>query len=928
MSFKFNQDLSGAGNISNFTLYNSTIYAVSSLNSDIYTIEYDGDTGTFLPATILDVKLETNGGYIASDDNYIWMTDGEKIYKLDPTDDNSTLTNSGILSDFNPFAITANSPDFLWVLSNNSSVCKFVSINKNDMTIQSPINTATPLSIDTTLKLAFNVITSDSSNNGWIFYPTTHESQPKLRLSKFSSNGSLLLSTNVSNNSLLSHMESGFDKSAFGIATNNENVYAMFYDSIYKFNMNGNLISTLNPILNTQENLYGGLSITSKYLLTCIYNFFSSAENNYRVCFIDIDTFTFNKVVYIGSPCNNPSKCKTINADENNIFVNSRKFINGNYKEFISVLSLILKPGDLDNTFGTNGLVTTDFNGNGGIVSKMKIDSSNRIVVAGYSTINGYYDFALARYDNSGNLDSTFGTGGLVTTDFSGHDDIGNAIAIDSSNRIVVAGFATINENKNFALARYDNSGNLDATFGQNGLVTTDFSGNDDTGNAIAIDSSNRIVVAGFATINGNANFALARYDNSGNLDATFGQNGLVSTDFSGNYDTANAIAIDSSNRIVVAGFANINGNTNFDLARYDNSGNLDATFGQNGLVTTDFSGNYDTANAMRIDSSNRIIVSGSAIINGNTNFALARYDNSGNLDATFGQNGLVTTDFSGNYDTANAIAIDSLGRIIVAGSANINDVNNFALARYDNSGNLDSTFGTNGLVNTNFSGYADSAYEMQIDSLGRIIVAGSASINDSASFALARYIGSDVVTSNGSNNSVLCFKEDTKILCFVNDKEEYLPIQDIRRDTLVKTYSSGYKKVDIIGTKKMYNPGNNLKSKDRLYKCTKENYPEITEDLIITGCHSILTNHVTVEQRKLTEELMGNVYVTENHHRLPACVDDRAEPYTQEGVHNIWHIALEHSDYYMNYGIYANGLLVETTSKRMLKELSGMDLL
>ena len=646
MSFKFNQDLSGAGNISNFTLYNSTIYAVSSLNNDIYTIEYDGDTGTFLPATILDVKLGTNGGYIASDDNYIWMTDGEKIYKLDPTDDTSTLTNSGILSDFKPFAITANSPDVLWVLSNNSSVCKFVSINKNDMTIQSPINTATPLlllSDDTTFKLNFNVITSDSSNNGWIFYPTTHESQPKLRLSKFSSNGSLLLSTNVSNNSLLGHTESGFDKSAFGIATNNENVYAMYYDSIYKFNMNGNLISTLNPILNTEENLYGGLSITSKYLLTCIYNFYSSAENNYRVCFIDIDTFTFNKVVYIGSPCNNPSNCKTINADENNIFVNSRKFINGNYKEFISVLSLILKPGDLDNTFGTNGLVTTDFNGNGGIVSKMKIDSSNRIVVAGYSTINGYYDFALARYDNSGNLDSTFGT---------------------------------------------------------------------------------------------------------------------------------------------------------------------------------------------------------------------------------------------------------------------------------------------NGLVNTNFSGYADSAYEMQIDSLGRIIVAGSASINDSASFALARYIGSDVVTSNGSNNSVLCFKEDTKILCFVNDKEEYLPIQDIRRDTLVKTYSNGYKKVDIIGTKKMYNPGNNLKSKDRLYKCTKENYPEITEDLIITGCHSILTNHVTVEQRKLTEELMGNVYVTENHYRLPACVDDRAEPYTVGGLHNIWHIALEHSDYYMNYGIYANGLLVETTSKRMLKELSGMDLL
>jgi len=175
----------------------------------------------------------------------------------------------------------------------------------------------------------------------------------------------------------------------------------------------------------------------------------------------------------------------------------------------------------------------------------------------------------------------------------------------------------------------------------------------------------------------------------------------------------------------------------------------------------------------------------------------------------------------------------------------------------------------------------------------------------------------------------VTCFKEDSKILCLVNNKEVYLPIQDIRKGVLVKTHRSGYIPVDIIGNSKIYNPGNKSRSKARLYKCTPSNYPELTEDLFITGCHSILVRHLTDEQKERNNELAGMIMVTENRYRLMACIDDRAEPYDREGLYTIWHLALDHHDEQMNYGIYANGgLLVETTSKRMLLNYSGMDIL
>ena len=172
------------------------------------------------------------------------------------------------------------------------------------------------------------------------------------------------------------------------------------------------------------------------------------------------------------------------------------------------------------------------------------------------------------------------------------------------------------------------------------------------------------------------------------------------------------------------------------------------------------------------------------------------------------------------------------------------------------------------------------------------------------------------------------CFLEGTKILCFENNEEVYRPIESLRKGDLVKTIYNGYMPINMIGTSRIYNPGNDYRVANRLYKCSREKYPTLFEDLYITGCHSILVPQMTDDQWENTKAVNGDVFVTDNHFRLVACADEKAQPYDYEGFMNIYHIALEHHDALMNYGIYANGLLVESCSERNLRYLSNMRIL
>jgi len=173
------------------------------------------------------------------------------------------------------------------------------------------------------------------------------------------------------------------------------------------------------------------------------------------------------------------------------------------------------------------------------------------------------------------------------------------------------------------------------------------------------------------------------------------------------------------------------------------------------------------------------------------------------------------------------------------------------------------------------------------------------------------------------------CFLEGSKILCQVDGIEQYIPIESMKTGTLVKTSRDGYKKVELIGKGTIYNPGNSDRIEDRLYKCSPSKYSALSEDLIITGCHSILEYPITEKQKEDTIKRLGKLYITDNKYRLMACVDERAEPWLSEGNFTIWHFALENADDLMNYGVYANGgLLVETCSIRFLKNKSNMTIM
>ena len=173
------------------------------------------------------------------------------------------------------------------------------------------------------------------------------------------------------------------------------------------------------------------------------------------------------------------------------------------------------------------------------------------------------------------------------------------------------------------------------------------------------------------------------------------------------------------------------------------------------------------------------------------------------------------------------------------------------------------------------------------------------------------------------------CFLEGTRILCLdeISNQMVYIPVQNIRKGMKIKTTKHGFVPVNMIGVSEIENEGNE-RIMNRLYRLKQSEYADLFDDLVITGCHSTLVDGLTHKQIEETLLIFEMVFMTDDKYRLLACLDEKAQPYEKSGSFTIYHLALDHDDYFMNYGIYANGLLVESCSQRYLKELSGMKLI
>ena len=405
----------------------------------------------------------------------------------------------------------------------------------------------------------------------------------------------------------------------------------------------------------------------------------------------------------------------------------------------------VLMAGDLDISFDGDGKVTTAVGSGNDYAYSVAIQSDGKIVVAGESGNSpGNRDFALTRYNANGSLDISFDGDGKVTTDFgSRFDDVAYSVAIQSDGKIVVAGYSlNSGGNWDFALTRYNANGSLDISFDGDGKVTTDF-GSIDTAYSVAIQSDGKIVVAGYSgNTPANSDFALTRYNSNGSLDTTFDGDGKVTTAIGISSDYAFSVAIQSDGKIVVAGYSlNSGGNWDFALTRYNANGSLDISFDGDGKVTTDFGGALDRAVSVAIQSDGKIVAAGYSDNGSNRDFALTRYNSNGSLDTTFDGDGKVTTDF-GSIDTALSVAIQSDGKIVVAGYSGNTPFNwDFALTRYNSNGSLDTTFDGDGKVTTAIGISSDYAFSVAIQSDGKIVAAGySDNGSSNRDFALTRY--------------------------------------------------------------------------------------------------------------------------------------------------------------------------------------------
>jgi uncharacterized delta-60 repeat protein len=316
-----------------------------------------------------------------------------------------------------------------------------------------------------------------------------------------------------------------------------------------------------------------------------------------------------------------------------------------------------------------------------------------------------------------GFLDATFSEDGKVMTNVAG-DDSGDAVAIQDDGKIVVAGSSS--GGTDIVLVRYTVDGSLDATFDGDGKVITDIEG-EDSAFGITIQPDQRILVAG--TSDGAANAVVVRYESDGALDTAFGAGGVASAAVTGG-GAALDVGLQSDGGIVVTGIAGFaSGTPQVLVARFDAGGVLDGAFDGDGIVTTPLGAGGGLGSGLAVQTDDKVVVAGASFSTSNENVALLRYATDGSLDAAFGNNGKRITDVGPGPDEGHDVTLQSDGKIVVGGSANFDKA---AILRYTSDGTLDATFHADGKRTIGLGGGFGGVNGIGLLADGRIVGAGT----------------------------------------------------------------------------------------------------------------------------------------------------------------------------------------------------------
>ncbi|TMK83486.1 MAG: hypothetical protein E6G46_03140, partial [Actinobacteria bacterium] len=366
--------------------------------------------------------------------------------------------------------------------------------------------------------------------------------------------------------------------------------------------------------------------------------------------------------------------------------------------------SAIVSEGSLDPSFAGVGQIATPVGTNTtDRAFAVAIQKDGKIVVAGLAHIGTINEIAIVRYLNDGTLDGSFGGGdGKVTTPI-GSGAQANAIALQANGKIVVAGYGTPHATPHFAVARYNSNGTLDPTFNGSGTALTSFHPASDSATGVAVQTDGKIVLVGNST-DGTPHIALARFNANGTPDSSFGSGGKTEPNVESGAALGNAVAVQSNGKIVIAG-----GSPNGLLAvRLNANGSPDTAFSGDGAAAVNPQ-TAGAANAVALQSNGSITIAGYSTNGTKSNFAVARFTSTGTPDASFAGPGWAITVVGTGHDVAHGVNIQPDGKIVVSGTSNDGTHDSFAIVRYLAGGALDNNFSGDGKATTAITSNVDN---------------------------------------------------------------------------------------------------------------------------------------------------------------------------------------------------------------------------
>lgn len=406
--------------------------------------------------------------------------------------------------------------------------------------------------------------------------------------------------------------------------------------------------------------------------------------------------------------------------------------------------------GELDPSFATEGVLRADLGDPADAVGDVAIAPGGRIIVLGDVSGIAGRDLVLAAFTPAGVPVASFGENGRVVADFGG-DERADALAIDANGSIVAVGTRTKDGVAELVLLRYDADGKLDQSFNGNGRRVLSFTdGAQNASGGVAFDLVGRIVVGGTRTGAAGSVFAVARLLPSGALDTTFNASGKRFVDFGVENRTnafGAAVAVQDDGKIVIAGTRVGAGGTDFAVARLLADGSFDASFDGTGKTAIDFGG-LDTASAVALRPAGGIAIAGVRETTGGDDVAVVVLRDDGQEDPSFKGNGKATTDL-GADDAARAIVAQPDGKLVAVGERMGPNGRDFAVVRYNVDGSLDAALDEDGKLRVDLaSGSEDAGAGVALQADGRIVVAGTSAIGNERDLGIVRLLSPSGVSA------------------------------------------------------------------------------------------------------------------------------------------------------------------------------------